>query len=119
MALVIPIQAEAEERIRDEASRAGMPVEQLAARRLEEADMLWRIHSAAPDSETRLLHRLLRKSRAGMLDPAGRAKLSSLLDEREQRAARRLHDHGTLSRLSGIPLQSLMDRLGISPITAP
>jgi hypothetical protein len=108
-----------EQRFRDEANKAGLPVEQLAARRLEEADLLWQIHSAAPESETRRLHRLLRKKKTGKLAQPEEAELTELLDERESRSARRLHDLSRLSQLSGMPLPILMDRLGITPINAP
>jgi hypothetical protein len=108
-----------EQRFREEAVRAGLPVEQLAARRLEEAELLWQIHSAAPESETRRLHQLLRKNRSGRLSPAEETELSNLLDDRESRSARRLRDLARLSQLTGMPLPLLMDRLGITPTQAP
>ena len=119
MVLEVPIQPEMEARFRHEAADDGVAVEDLAARRIAEADLLWRIRSVAPSSETRELHRLLRKRRAGRLGEDEKAKLASMLDERENRAAQRLEDLTALSRLSRIPLKSLMDRLGISPIQGP
>lgn len=119
MTLKIPVRPDVEARFRSEAAHAGLPVEQLAARRLEEAELLWRIRSAAPRTETRELHRLLRKRNAGMLVATERERLVVLLDERELRAAQRLEDLARLSQLSGISLRSLMDRLGIAPVRSP
>ena len=119
MVLEVPIQPDMEARFRHEAADDGVAVEQLAARRLAEADLLWRIRSVAPSSETRELHRLLRRRRAGTLTAVEKVKLATILDEREDRAAQRLQDLAALSRLSGIPLQLLMDRLGISPVEGP
>src|SRR5437588_11807497 len=110
MALEVPVQPEMESRIRDEASAHGLPAGQLAARRLEEAELLWRIRTATPDSETRELHRLLRKRRAGTLNDEESDRLTALLDERESRAGQRLDDLRRLSQLSGMPLTALMDR---------
>lgn len=119
MSLTIPITSDMEQRFRTEAAQAGLSVEQLAARRLEEAELLWQIHSAAPESETRRLHQLLGKQRAQNLAQDEREELAALLDQREARAARRLNDLGRLSQLSGIPLAVLMNRLGIAPIRTP
>ena len=119
MVLEVPIQPDMESRFRDEAADDGVPVEELASRRLAEAELLWRIRSVAPLTETRELHRLLRKQKAGRLDKNERVKIESIMDAREVRAAQRMEDLSKLSRLSGIPLRSLMDRLGISPLKAP
>jgi len=119
MTLAIPLTPEIEQRFRSEAEDAGLTVEQLAARRMEEAELLWRIHSAAPESETRELHNLLRKQRTGTLNEKGQTKLNSLLDARELRTSQRLEDLTKLSQLSGIPLRQLMDQLGIAPIPSP
>ena len=119
MTLSVLLEPEIEQRFRSEAAHAGLTVEQLAARRMEEAELLWRIHSAAPESETQELHSLLRKQRAGNLNEKNQTKLNSLLDARELRTSQRLEDLTKLSQLSGIPLRQLMDQLGISPIASP
>jgi hypothetical protein len=116
MALTIPLQPEIEARFRAEAAREGLPVEQLAARRLEEAELLWRIRTAAPEAETKELHRLLRRREAGTLTASEREQLLTILDEREQRAAQRMEDLAQLSRLSNTPVRLLMEQLNIRPI---
>ncbi len=110
------LQPELEERFRAEAASDGLTIEQLATRRLLQAELLWRVRTAAPEAETRELHRLLRRRRAGTLTSAQRARLQSLLDQREQRAAQRLEDLTQLSRLRAMPVRQLMEQLGIRPI---
>jgi hypothetical protein len=117
--LTITLQPEVEARFRAEAAREGLTVEQLAARRLLEADLLWRIRTAAPETETRELHRLLRRRKAGTLTEDEQARLQNLLDEREQRGTQRLEDLAQLSRPRAIPVRHFMERLGIRPIPAP
>jgi len=119
MTLTVDLQPEIEARLRGEAARAGLTLEQLAVQRLMEADLLWRIRTSAPEAETRELHRLLRRSRAGRLTEQERARLSALLDEREERAARRLQDLAQLARLRATPVRRLMDQLGIRPLSTP
>ena len=119
MALTITLQPEMEARFRAEAAREGVSVEQLAARRLLEAELLWRIRTAAPETETRELHRLLRRRKAGTLTQDEKAQLQSLLDEREQRSAQRLEDLTQLARLRALPVRHLMEEMGIHPIPAP
>jgi hypothetical protein len=119
MALIITLQPEAEARFRAEAEREGLTIEQLAAQRLLEAELLWRIRIAAPDAETRELHRLLRRRRAGTLTQAQQERLTTILEEREKRGAQRMEDLEQLSRLRGIPVRQLMERLGIRPIPSP
>jgi hypothetical protein len=117
MTLNITLQAEDEARLRDEAMRQGLTSEQLAAQRVLEAELLWRIRTASPVSETRQLHRLLRRRKAGTLSETEQRQLQSLLDEREQRGAQRLMDLAQLSRLRSIPVHQLMEQLGIRPIS--
>lgn len=119
MALTITLQPEMEARFRDEAAREGLTIEQLATRRLLEAELIWRIRTAAPEAETRELHRLLRRRKAKTLTEPEQARLQALLDEREQRAAQRLEDLTQLSRLRAMPVRHLMEQLGIRPIPAP
>lgn len=59
MTLTITLEPEVEARFREEAIREGLTIEQLTAHRLLEAELLWRIRTAVPEPETRLLHRLL------------------------------------------------------------
>src|SRR5215470_4843392 len=98
MALTITLQPEIEARFRADAAREGLTVEQLAARRLLENELLWRIRTATPEAETRELHRLLRKRKAGTLSEEALVRLQTLLDERELRGAQRLEDLTQLSR---------------------
>ncbi len=119
MALTITLPPEDEARFRAAAAREGLTLEQLAAQGLLEAELLWRIRTAAPESETRLLHRLLRRRKAGTLTEAEQTRLQALLDEREQRGAQRLHDLAQLSLLRSIPMRQLMEQLGIRPIAVP
>src|SRR5690242_1453430 len=119
MTLTIKLQPEMEARFRAEAAREGLTVEQLAERRLLESELLWRIRTAAPEAETRQLHRLLRRRKAGALTEVEQARLQALLDERELRGAQRLEDLTQLSRLHNLPVRQLMEQLGIRPIPAP
>jgi hypothetical protein len=119
MALTITLEPEAEGRLRDEATRLGVTLEQLTTQRLQEADLLWRIRTAVPEPETRLLHRLLRRSKARVLTEAERSQLQALLDEREERGAQRLRDLGLLANLRSTPVRRLMEQLGIHPLATP
>ena len=119
MTLTVDLEPEIAAHLRAEAARAGVTLEQLAVQRLLEADLLWRIRTSVPEVETRELHRLLRRSRAGRLTEQDRARLSALLDEREERAVRRLQDLAQLARWRAIPVRRLMDQLGIRPLPAP
>lgn len=119
MALTITLEPEVEARFREEALREGVTLEQLTAQRLLEAELLWRIRTAAPEPETHQLHRLLRRRKAGTLTEAEQTELQMILDEREERGAQRLQDLGQLSHLRSIPVRRLMEQLGIRPLTAP
>ncbi len=119
MTLTITLQPDMEARFRDEADHAGVTPEQLAAQRLLEVELLWRIHTATPETETREFHRLLRRQKAGLLNSDGSRRLQTLLDEREERGAQRLIDLTQLSRLRDIPVRELMERLGIRPLLTP
>ncbi len=119
MTLSITLQPDVETRFREEAESRGVSVDQLASQRLLEAELLWRIRIAAPDDETRLLRRLIRGNRVGKLTEAEVARLQTLLDEREERAAQRLNDVVDLARLRSMPVRQLMGQLGIHPLAAP
>lgn len=119
MTLTITLQPEYEAQFRGEAQRAGIPLEQWIAQRALETDLLWRIRLAAPETETRTLHRLLRKRKTKTMTDAEQQRLQTLLDERELRGAQRLEDLIELAQLRGVPVPSLMEQLGISPIPAP
>ena len=118
VALTITLQPEFEKQFREEAASAGLTAEQLATQRLVEAELLWRIRTAAPDTDTRRLHRLLRRNRAGTISESERISLLSLLDERENRAARRIEDLTQLSSLRSIPVSEIMEQLGIRPVVS-
>lgn len=119
MTLTITLQPDMEARFRAEAARQGVTVEQLASQRLLETDLLWRIRTAAPEAETRELHRLLRRRKAGTLADGEQVRLQALLDEREQRGAQRLEDLAQLARLHAMPVRHLIEQLGIRPIPTP
>ena len=119
MTLIVTLEPEMETRFRAEAAEAGLTPEELVSRRLLEAELLWRIRIAAPEAETRELHRLLRRRQAGTLDDAQKSRLQTLLDEREERAARRMEDLARLSKLRGLPVHQLMERLDVRPHATP
>jgi hypothetical protein len=119
MALTITLRPEVEQRFRDEAAREGMTVDDLATQRLIESELLWRIRTATPKTETREFHRLLRRRNAGRLTEADQTRLQSLLDDREERAARRLEDLAQLASLRVLPVRQLMEQLGIGPLSTP
>ena len=100
-----------------DAQREGVPLDVLAARRLESV-LLWRIRTVAPEDETRELHRLLRRQKSGSLTGLEQERLLELIEAREQHAAQRLEDLGALARLRGMPVRELMNQLGIRPIPA-
>ena len=116
--MTITLPGKLEDRFRTAAQREGVPVEVLAARRLEESELLWSIRIATPEDETRELHRLLRKQKSGTLTDLERERLFILIDAREQQAAQRMDDLGALARLHGLPVRELMNQLGIRPIPA-
>src|SRR5947208_1754456 len=117
--LTVVLQPEIEARFRDDAAKAGLAPEQLAAQRLQEADLLWRIKTATPSQETRELHSLLRRRRAGTLSASQERRLRTMLDERENKSAQRLKDLADLARLRSTPVRQLMDQLGIHPLATP
>jgi hypothetical protein len=119
MDLTITLQPEFEARFREEARHVGVTVEQLVAQRAIEAELLWKIRLATPETETRTLHHLLRKRKKGTLAAEEQSQLQALLDDREQRGTQRLEDLTHLARLRGVPVRQLMEQLDIHPIPAP
>lgn len=119
MTLTITLQPEIEERFREESIRNGVSLEQLTSQRLMENELLWRIRTAAPDSESRLLHRLLKRQKTGTLTSDESLTLQNLLDIREEKTAQRLQELIQLSQLRTIPLTEMMEQLGIHPIPTP
>ncbi|MCW3053574.1 MAG: hypothetical protein JWN14_2744 [Chthonomonadales bacterium] len=119
MVLTITLEPEIEARLRAEAERTGLTLDKLTSQRLLEAELLWRIRTIGPETETRQLHRLLRQRKSGVLTEAEQVRLQTLLDEREQWGAQRLHDLAQLSHLRSIPVRQLMEHLGIRPLVTP
>lgn len=119
MAVTITLEPEIEARFRYEAAQSGLTLEQFTAQRLLEAELLWRIRTAVPESETRLLHRLLRQHKKKPLAETELVQLQTLLDAREERSAQRLLDLGQLARFRSISVRELMAQLGIRPIVSP
>ena len=119
MLFTVTLPGKLEDLFKAAAQREGVPVEVLAARRLEESELLWRIRIATPEDETRELHRLVRKQKAGTLADPERERLFALIDAREQLAAQRMEDLGTLAKLRRLPVRELMNQLGIRPIPTP
>lgn len=115
MPLIISLQPDVEARFREEAERDGITLEQFTTRRITEAELLWRIHTAVPESETRLLRRLLRKKSKGVLTQQEELDLQYILDQREERGAQRLRDLILLSQLRATPVRQIMEQLGIRP----
>lgn len=116
---MIVLTGKLEDIFRTAAQHEGVPVEVLAARRLEENELLWRIRTTAPENETREFHRLLRRQKKGALTESERERLFALVETRELQAAQRLEDLGALARLRGLPVRELMNQLGIRPIPVP
>ena len=117
--MTITLPGKLEDLFKAAAKREGVPVEVLAARRLEESELLWRIRIVAPEDETRELHKLLRKQKSGTLADAERERLLALIDAREQLASQRMEDLGALAKLRGLPVRELMNQLSIRPISTP
>ncbi len=118
MTINISLQPEVEARFQAEAVQNGLTLEQLASQRLLEAELLWRIRTASPESEKRRIHLLLRKQRDGLLAAHEQAELQAILDDREMRGAERLNDLVVLASLRAMSVRQLMEQLGIHPLAA-
>jgi hypothetical protein len=115
MATTITLTGELETRYRAEAQREGVPVETLATRRLEEAELLQRIFGAFPADETREFRSLVARRGAGTLTEAEGERLTALARQREEHNAQRFASILTLAKLRGVRYRALMAELGIRP----
>jgi molybdopterin-guanine dinucleotide biosynthesis protein A len=115
MALTIILQPDAETRLRDAAAREGVSAEELAARRVLEAELLTRILSYLPAEDTRKMRSLVRKRETGRLTVEDEEHLKRLAHAREVRNVARLEDLLSLARLRGISLREIMQQLNIRP----
>lgn len=116
MSLTIALSPETESRLRAEAVREQRSLEEVAARRVEEAELLRRIFAYFPDAETREVRRLIRKRDAGVSDASEAVHLQTLIERREERNAERLSDLVRLASLRSVPLRQLMAELRIRPM---
>jgi hypothetical protein len=115
MSLRIALPPEMEESLRQDASQARLPVEEIAAQRLQEGELLRRIFAYFPPAETREMRSLVRRRRADALGPDEARRLTELAHRREEKNAQRLTDLLALARLRGVPVRQLMAELGIRP----
>lgn len=115
MSLIITLPPEFGSRLREDARRELVPVEEVAARRLQEAELLHRILAYFPAEETRVLRALVHKRQAGALSPEEAQRLIELAHRREEKNAARLADVLQLARLRGVPHRQVMAEMGIRP----
>ena len=115
MSLTITLPPEVESRLREDARRGLVPVEEVAARRLQEAELLRRIFAYFPPEETREMRALVRKRQAGALSASEAERLTELAHRREEKNAARLSDILQLARLRGVSHRQVMAELGIRP----
>jgi hypothetical protein len=115
MTLTIPIAPEMADRFRVEAAREGIPVEILISRRLEEAELMYRILNYFPLAENREMRSLIARRSVGTLTAEQQERLTQLVRLREERNAKRHADIVVLARLRGTSPRVLMTELGIRP----
>jgi hypothetical protein len=115
MTLMIALSPEMEESLRRDADLAHVPVEEIAASRLKEAELLRRIFAYFPPAETREMRSLVRRRQSDALRPEEARRLSELARWREEKNAERLADLLALAGLRGVPVRQLMAELGIRP----
>jgi len=139
MALTITLTPEAEERLRDESRRTGLPLEDLAARKLEgvllpmggspsppppartpalspaESDLLAKINEGFPPEFWRRYRELIARREAGTLTAEECTELISLSDRVEEKNWRRTEHLIVLASLRGITLPELVQQLGLRP----
>lgn len=137
MTLTIDLTPELEARLRDEAAKLGVDartyvVKALAAQ-LEppgpaapdsrspsldaaEANLLRQINLGVPAAHWEEYRRLVGKRPDLTLTPDEQARLVALSDEIEEANARRMRPLVELARLRRMPLEQLMDELGIRPV---
>jgi len=115
MSLTITLPPEFEPRLREDARRELVPVEEIAARRLQEAELLRRILAYFPAEETRVMRAMVRKCQAGTLPSDEAERLTELAHRREEKNAARLADVLQLARLRGVSHRQVLAELGIRP----
>jgi hypothetical protein len=115
MPISLALPPEIELSLRTDADREHLPVEEVAVRRLEEAELLRRIFAYFPIEETQEMRRLVRKREAGTLSAEETERLTALAHQREIKNAERLSDLLTLAQRRGVPHRRLMAELGIRP----
>jgi hypothetical protein len=129
MVLMIELPPELEARLRQEAARAGQKPDSLGRDALEhwlgqaqpragalprsEADLLLVINQGLAPELWQRYHELIAKRRAETLTPDEQAHLIELSDQIEQANSRRMEALIELASLRQIPLEALMDQLGI------
>jgi hypothetical protein len=133
MTLTIEIPSEMESRLRDEAARAGMDVTVFVAKTLEarlgssanganrlsreETELLEKINSAFSPETVHRYRDLVARRQAETLTPAEHDELIRLSDEIELANAARVAYVIELARLQRVPVDTLIQQLGI-PIPA-
>jgi hypothetical protein len=101
--------------LRSDAEREHIPVEEVVARRLREAELLRRIFAYFPPAETRETHSLARKRQAAALSEAEAKRFTEQAHSREEKNAQRFADILALAQLRGVRYRNLMNELGIRP----
>ena len=130
MTVSITLPDELEQFLREQAVVAGVPVETLLRRTVEErwgtasrnreaatreSELLLKIQSAFSPEQTLEYQQLCQRSDDRTLTEPERARLLMLLEERDLQNAVRLEALGELARLRGVSLRALMAGLGIGP----
>ncbi len=81
----------------------------------KEVELLQKINQGLPIELQQSLSMLTTKRRAETLTPAEQQELLTLIDEIEQRDAKRVEYLAELAQLRNVPLRVLMNQLGIRP----
>ena len=115
MSMTLTLPPEMESSLREEALQRCLPLEEVAVRRLREAEILQRIFTYFPPEETREMHALARKQRSGTLIPEDERRLTELAQQREMRNAARFQDILTLAQLRGVGHRQILAELNIRP----
>jgi hypothetical protein len=128
MPITIAIPPKLEQRLRDEAARHGVSVEEYITQMLitsqpdasgpdihsmTEDQLLQRVHLNILPADMEEYHRLIVLRKAERLSPADYEKLLSLTNRIEVAHAERMKYVAALARLRGIPLEKLIAELGI------
>jgi hypothetical protein len=134
MALTITLTPEAEERLRDESARTGLPPETLAANKLEafllpvggappppvaaspdESELLAKINEGFPPEFWRRYRELIARREEGSLTANERTELVALTDRVEEKNWRRTEYLLALAALRKVALPDLVQQLGLRP----